>query len=213
MKLSFKILLFSLGFIFIKTSVVAQSSVTFEGQSLISTFMFFDSIGTQDMDYSASVTGGWNLGYRYVSDGGFLLRASLGMRTAGATLVYDNINYSWDFQYADLRVGAGYMYNKGRFQPYINVAPYFAILTTANQTINNENFDIIKSDRISQFDVGLFINPGLQVKISDNISIYAEFNYMMGLLNMEANSNGQRSYNRAYAGTLGVSFTFTELKE
>jgi hypothetical protein len=187
----------------------AQSNVTIDASQVVSTFKFTDSTGTQDKSYSPVYSGAYSLGYRYASEGGLLIRAGLGMRKAGATMVYDNINYTWNLQYADIKVGAGYIYNKASFQPYLSVSPYYAMLLKANQSLNNENFDIINSKSLQKNDYGVFITPGLQFKASDAISVYTEFNYMMGLRNLETDS-GQKSYNRAYSFSLGVAFTITK---
>lgn len=184
----------------------AQSSITIDASQVVSTFKFTDSAGVQDKSYSPIYSGAYSLGYRYESEEGLLIRAGLGMRKAGATMDYDNINYTWNLQYADVKVGVGYIYNKVRLQPYLSASPYYAMLLKANQSLNNENFDIINSKSLQKNDYGVFITPGLQFKASDAISVYTEFNYMMGLRNLET-SSGQKSYNRAYSFSLGVAFT------
>lgn len=187
----------------------AQSSITLEASQVVSTFKFTDSAGVQDKSYAPIYTGAYGLGYRYASEGGLLIRAGLGMRKAGATMVYDHINYAWNLQYADVKVGVGYMYNKKRFKPYVTASFYYALLLKANQSLNNESFDIKDSKSLKTNDYGVFITPGLQFKASDAISVYTEFNYMMGLQNLET-GNGQKSYNRAYSLSLGVAFTISK---
>ncbi len=207
-----KILLLSLAFIFIKTSTMAQSSITFDASQVFSNFRFTDSKGTLDKNYSSNISGSYNLGYRYSGTSGLLLRSSIGMRKAGATLVYDGSNYAWNLQYVDIKLGAGYLYDAGRFSPYLTASPYFSYLLKANQILNNSNYDIKKSNSIKDTDYGVFITPGVQTKVSENISAYAEFNYIMGLQNIETSSNGQKGYNRAYAVTVGVSISLSGKK-
>lgn len=201
-----KILFLLTGMFIASTQVIAQSSVTIEASQVISTFKYIDSDGTRDKSYSGIYSGAYGLGYRYVSEAGLLVRAGLGMRKGGATMVYDNTNYTWNLQYADVKAGIGYMYNKKQFKPYLSASGYYAILLKANQSLNNENFDIKNSKSLKKNDFGIFITPGLQFKASDAVSVYAEFNYMMGLQNLEVDS-GQKSYNRAYSFSLGVAFT------
>jgi hypothetical protein len=198
-----KILLLSIGFMFIKTSLMSQSNLTFEVSQVYSNFKFLDSTGTQDKTYKPIYCNAYNFGYRFESQGGFLFRASVGMRKAGATMVYDAMSYKWDMQYADVKVGVGYIYNKKRFQPYISASPYFAYLLKADQLKNNETFDIVDSKSMKMYDYGFFVTPGLKVKLSDFVSIYTEFNYMMGLQNLETD-NGQEAYNNAFSLSLGV---------
>lgn len=205
------ILWFSLVFMIIKTSVMAQSSFTLDASQMLTNFKFIDSMGVQDKSYSGNYSGAYSIGYRYSSAGGFLFRAGIGMRKAGATLVYDATNYSWDLQYADVKLGIGYKYDAGRIQPYLTVSPYYAFLLKANQRINNEDFDIKNSKSLQKTDYGIFISPGTQIRISDDIAAYAEFSYLMGLQNIETDA-GQKGYNTAYALTVGVAFTIGSAK-
>jgi len=129
------------------------------------------------------------------------------MRNAGATMVYDEMNYSWNLQYANGKVGTGYMLKNNKVSPYIIASGYFGYLVSGYQTINNENFNIKKSEAISSIDYGILVMPGVQINISDDISIFFEFNYLMGLKNLE-NDENQKSSNYAYGLTSGFSFTF-----
>lgn len=205
-----KTLLLVAGFTLTGTSAMAQSAVTIDASQAFTNFKFTDSKGNVDNSYRALASGAYSLGYRYVSEKGIMFRASLGMRRAGATMVYDASNYSWNLQYADIKLGAGYMYKGGRFSPYLNVSGYYSMLLTAYQVLNNINYDIKNSKSIQNNDFGILVTPGLQFKASDNISVYTEFNYLMGLQNLETGSNGEKSYNRAYSMSLGVAFTITK---
>jgi hypothetical protein len=206
-----KIVFFLLGFIGLHTSVLAQSSITVDASQQYSTFKFIDSQGESDRAYSGNFSGGYSVGYRHGGElGGLLIRAALGMRKAGATMVYDDTNYMWDLQYVDIRAGVGYMLLGERIQPYFTATPYFSRLLKANQVINNENFDLLKSGSLKKSDYGVFASPGVQITVSDAFSAYLEFNYMMGLQNLETTGDDQKSYNRAYTLTLGVSFNLTK---
>jgi hypothetical protein len=206
-----KILLLLLGFMCINASLMAQSSLTLDASQQFSTFKFTDSQGSQDKNYSGSYSGAYSIGYRHGGElGGLLVRASIGMRKAGATMVYDDTNYMWDLQYADVKAGIGYMLFAERLQPYITASPYFAYLLKANQLINNENFDLLESGSLKSSDYGVFVTPGVQITLSDSFSVYIEFNYMMGLQNIETGNNEQKAYNHAYALTLGASFNITK---
>ncbi|MBN4051186.1 outer membrane beta-barrel protein [bacterium AH-315-M05] len=203
----FKILLLSIGcFIFIKASI-AQSSMTIDASQVFSNFKFTDSEGNQDKSYSGNYSGAYSLGYRYASEGGLLIRTSIGMRKGGATLVFDDANYNWTLQYAEFKLGGGYMYGDGLFKPHLTVAGYFGYLLKANQRVNNEDFDIINLESIQKIDYGVIGSLGTQITISDEISAYTEFSYLMGLQNIETDDNGQKASNVAYMLTLGLAFS------
>ena len=208
-----KILLLSLGFLLMGTAcLVAQSNITIDASQTLTSFKFLDDQGNQDKGYSGVYSGAYSLGYRYTGKKGSLFRGGVGMRKAGASLVYDGMNYSWNLQYLDIKLGAGWMFGKKRTKPYICVSPYYAFLLKATQVLNNQAFDILNTKSLKTSDYGVNFTPGVQFKASDVISIYGEFNYMLGLQNLET-STTEKSYNRAYALTLGVAFTITEQKK
>jgi hypothetical protein len=210
-----KIMLLSVALICAANLSMAQSSLTIDASQLLTTFKFTDSEGNVDKSYLGSYEGAYSIGYRSVSDGGFLIRASLGMRGAGATMVYDDANYIWNLRYADVKAGLGYAFGYGIVRPYISVASYFGYLLKASQTLNHEIFDILDYGSLQKIDYGVIGAPGVQITISDFVSAYAEFNYLMGLKNVESSANnvessskGQTSKNMAYGITAGIAFTF-----
>ena len=210
----FKIILFVLGFIS-TTTAMGQSSLTIDASQLYSTFKFQDSQGNVDDSYLPAYTGAYSIGYRYSSEGGLLIRANVGMRNAGATMIYDDANYLWSLQYADAKLGAGYLLNLGRFNPYVTVSGYYAYLLKANQIQGSTNYDMIKGAKLQRTDYGVVASPGLQVTLSEYISVYTELSYLMGLQNMEtqnveSTTSIQQGYNRAYSLTLGLAFTITK---
>jgi len=205
-----KILWLLLGFISYVTTVNAQSSLTLEASQLYASFKFTDSQGSSlNSEYSGIFTGAYGVGYRFVTDGGLMLNAGVGMRKAGATLVYDEMNYMWDLQYANARLGIGYMLKIDRISPYLNVSGYYAYMLRGFQTINNEDFNIKDSELLNKTDYGIFIIPGVQFTLSDAVSTFLEFNYLMGLKNLEKDES-QKATNFAYGLTLGLSFSFVE---
>jgi opacity protein-like surface antigen len=210
-----KILLLLIGIISITTNLSAQqSSLTFDASQLYTSFNFTDSLGTKlNSEYSGIYTGAYNVGYNFTLDFGLFFHGGIGMRKAGATMVYDDINYMWNLQYTDVKLGVGYIYNENRFKPYFNSSSYFAYLLKANQSLNNENFDILKSKSISNIDFGVLITPGLKVEINKTISVFTEFTYLMGLKNLESSNNAQKSFNKGFGFSLGLSFNLNETDE
>ena len=73
------------------------------------------------------------------------------------------------------------------------------------------NYDVKKDKTIKNSDAGVLIVPGVKAFISDYISIYTEFSYLLGLQNLEAKT-GQKLNNRGYFLTLGLAVTITKSK-
>lgn len=189
------------------SSVMAQSNLMIDASQVFSNFKFIDSQGIQDKDYKINYTGAYNFGYQYQSDFGLIARTGVGMRKGGATMVYDGANYNWSLQYVSYNLGLGYMYGDGLLKPYLTVAGYFGYLLKANQTINNQDFDIIDLDQIQKIDYGLIGSIGTQIELNDAMSAYTEFSYLMGLQNIETSTLGQESSNVSYVLTLGLIFS------
>ena len=209
-------------------SLQAQSRLQIDASQQVTTFRFLDSDGILDKNYSPVYSGAYNAGYAYELDFGLFFKGGVGMRQAGATLVYDAANYQWDLQYLNTKIGAGYQYAFGMFSPYITVSGYYGFLLKANQTNNNEDFDIIESGSIIRHDVGIVFSPGVNVNVTDAIRVFGELSYLKGLQNVEAEDNGQTtisyllgtknmasdatgqvSTNIGYAITVGLSFAIS----
>lgn len=197
-----------LGLISGMTTINAQSGLSLEASQLYTSFKFTDSQeNTLNSEYSGIFTGAYGLGYRYILGNGLMVRASLGIRNAGATMVYDNTNYTWDLKYADFKLGGGYMLKKDRISPYLNVSGYYGFMLSGYQTINNEDFDIKKSESMQTTDYGVCITPGIEISFTGALSSFVELNYIMGLQNLEKD-DAQKSTNIAYGLSVGLSFYF-----
>jgi len=217
MKTTNLIFLFVLGIAIITPKQAnAQSSITIEASQMITNFAFQNSEGLQENsyfilnsenEYKPVYSGSYHVGYAYMFDMGLFIKANVGMRKGGATMVYDNNNYRWDLKYGQGRLGFGYALDLGLFAPYLGVYGYYAQLLKANQTINNEDFDIINNGEIESNDYGVYVSPGVQINASDYMSVFLEISYLMGLQNIESSQDeGQEAYNLANAFTLGLSF-------
>ena len=187
-----------------------ESSFTLEASQLVSTFKFVDSDNVkQNSDYQSIFTGAYGIGYRNIFDNNILLKAGLGKRNGGANYVYDDMNYSWRLEYFEAKIGGGYILKRRVFSPYIVLNGYYGHLLRGTQILNNEEFNITKSGVLKRSDFGIIGNIGLNFKISNFISAYAEGQYLYGLSNIEEDS-GQTTSNRSYGLTLGLSFNLTE---
>lgn len=191
----------------------AQHALSIDASQVISTFSFSETVDPTNFElfgtgeYNPLLSGAYSVGYRYDALLGFTARGSLGMRKAGASTVIDQTNYQWEFQYIELKAGAGYRLDFGeKLGVYATLSPYITYLLNANQRLDNEDFDIKKSGDINTIDYGVHFTPGVLFTVSEFISAYGEFSYMAGLKNLETGSTDQKSYNIAYALTLGVAF-------
>jgi hypothetical protein len=184
----------------------AQHSITVDVSQNVTNLSFTNSLGKKDKNYNSEYSTSYTFGYRYSLDNGVFFPGKLGMRKGGASYVFDSMNYFWDLQYADFRLGAGYNYSLGDFSVHASVTGYVGFLLKANQVINNENFDIKESDQFSNNDFGIFISPGVSYPVNDQISLYLDLNYMMGLKNLESTTD-QKSKNTLFGASLGVAFS------
>ena len=183
-----------------------QSSITIDASQNITNFKFTNSEGEKDENYKANYSGGYSLGYRYSLENGMFFPVKLGMRSAGASYIYDDANYSWKMQYAEARLGVGYNYSFEKFAVHLSATGYFGYLLKANQRLNNEDFDIRDSGTINTSDYGVFISPGINYQANELINVYLDLNYMLGLANLETDES-QESKNTLFGATLGLAFT------
>ena len=193
------IILFPVLFITIHSS--SQSNVTFDAGQMFSTFKFIDAQGNQEKNLTNNITGCFSLGYQYEQNNGLFVRANVGMRKAGASMVFDETNVNWNMQYADVSLGLGYILNKWRLKPYFSASPYFGYLLKADQTIGPDKYDIKQKKLIKTSDFGVFLSPGVKIAVSNLISIYAEYKYILGLQNLE--TSDQKSFNRGFSARPG----------
>lgn len=205
-KLIIRLVLVSIAFIaFESVSLAQNSSITIDASQNMTNFKFTDSRGEVDDSYKPNFSGSYNLGYRYNTDFGLFAGIKLGMRNAGASLIYDDANYSWNLQYVDTKIDIGYMHSFDKFSAYLAVSPYFGYMLRATQTLNHQDYDIINSGDLEKVDYGLFISPGVNFQINDYVSVYSQFNYMIGLQNLET-IEGQESKNTLMGLSLGLAF-------
>ena len=188
------------------TMSFAQHDLTIEASQNITNFKFTNSAGEQVEDYKPNYSGAYALGYRYSLENGLYFPVKLGIRSGGATYVYDNSNYIWDLKYFESRLGVGYNYSFGKFGAHFTAMGYYGLLLKANQTLNNEEFDIRESGEIQTGDFGVFLSPGVNFEANEYINIYLDLNYMLGLGNLETNES-QTSNNTLMGATLGLAFS------
>jgi len=188
----------------------AQSSLTLEASQWYANFSFKDSDGgKQNKDYSGIFAGAYSIGYRYDFDFGLMIKTTVGMRSSGSNLVYDGSDYSWRLQYLDLRLGVGYQYKLNRISPYLMVSGYYGNLLRGHQILNNEHFNIKESELMETSDFGMIFSPGANISINDRIKVFTEFNYLLGLANIEKDEE-QTTKNNGMGLTLGLALSISK---
>ena len=206
--LKLSVILFSL--IFAET-IFGQSSITVEASQVYSKFRFISSNGEKDISYSYKPSSAYHFGYMHSLESGVFFQGNIGTRKGGATYVLNEANYQWDLNYFDFRLGVGYAYSFGNIDAYLGISPYFSHLLTANQILDNESFDIIKDGSLKRSDIGMYISPGAQYKVTNSMSIYGQFDTMIGLSNLENSDSEQITNNRAIAFAFGLSFSLQSI--
>ncbi|MDP1747673.1 MAG: hypothetical protein Q8L90_19015 [Bacteroidota bacterium] len=199
---------------FFTKPVIAQGYINLEGAQVFSTFKFSSKISNSDqvfsdnIDYYRTSVSAFSLIYQYENPNGIFALGGIGMRKAGSALVYNNLDYIWKMQYADVKAGIGYQFNKWRIKPYASMLPYYASLLNAVQSIGLKSYDIKTGKSIKNYDFGLFLGLGFKATISKQISIFTEYNYILGLKNIETTID-QYLYNRGFSIKLGLSLNIT----
>ena len=121
------------------TSKAQEPSFTIEASQLVSTFKFVDSDNMkQNSDYQSIFTGAYGIGYRNAFRNNVIFKAGLGKRNGGANYVYDGMNYSWRLEYAEAKIGGGYILKRRVFSPYAVLNGYYGHLLRGTQILNNE---------------------------------------------------------------------------
>ncbi|MGB2735057.1 MAG: hypothetical protein WBC35_14370 [Saprospiraceae bacterium] len=188
----------------------AQPAFTAEVSQIFPSFKFKDSEGVKlNSEYQSLITGAYGIGLRFITEGGIIFKGGIGMRTGGANLLYDETNYSWKLQYGDLKLGLGYRVNFKTVKPYITASGYYATMLRGTQIINNEHINVLKSSALSNRDYGLVFSPGIDIRFSKFISSFIEFNYLLGLANIELGSN-QNAKNSSVGVSIGVATSLIE---
>ncbi len=196
---------------FIQKNIPAQSFLNTDAALVFSTFKFISKTNNPDnpsSSYSSISSNAFGVGYKYIKPNGLVILTGAGIRKAGASLIYNGINYTWNLQYIDLKAGIGYQYSKWPIKPYMAISPYYAYLLNARQIIGLSYYDIKSNNTIKSNDFGVFAIAGFNVPVSHHVSVYAEYNYILGLRNIETSAS-QYLYNRGPSFKLGLLFNIS----
>lgn len=214
MKTLIKIAFFSILLLVANQQTIAQSNVYVDVAQVFSKFKFSSATNNEapGSGYSTITNTSFGFGYQYANQNGLLLLGGLNIRKAGSALIVNKVNYSWNLQYIDIKAGVGYQYNKYRIKPYVVVAPSYSYLLNANQNVGLNYFDIKSTQSIKTSDFSVFFTGGLNIDLSRYFSIFVDYNYILGLNNIET-GEGQFLYNRAFALRGGLLFNISAVAE
>ena len=194
------------------TSII-KPCITLDVGELLSTFKFTDKTNVVQPVFTHNVAACFNFGYCYAlktghygNQNGLFIQANVGMRKGGAATVYEGLDVNWVTQYANASIGLGYLYNKWRLKPYFSASPYFGYLLKANETIGITNYDLKSSSIMNSTDIGLIFSTGVKFVLTNFISLYTDYKYILGVHNVE-NTTGKESYNRGFSFNLGIAIT------
>lgn len=181
----------------------AQSSLTMDFGQNFTTLKFMDDQGNADTSIRPNFSTSFNVGYSYALDQGIFFSTKIGFRPAGASYVYDDVNYKWNMNYTEYRLGVGYAYDLGPVTARLSAQGYVGYLFKAEQQLHHLTRDMLAAESIEEWDLGLFITPGVEYPINDILNIGLNFNYMLGLYNIEVDE-GQSTKNSLMGSNVSI---------
>ncbi|MFY0642884.1 MAG: hypothetical protein JXR19_00300 [Bacteroidia bacterium] len=184
----------------------AQLRLTVEASQFSSNFLFTDSDGERDNNYTAKLTGAYRVGYQVKWNSGIYFRNSIGIRKAGATYEFNGINNDWDLQYVEFQLGLGYMKYMESIGVYIAVSPYYAHLTRGNQRLSGINYNLVNSDNFNVNEIGVTARGGLLIDLSEQLDLNVGVSFLRGFTNLELEDNGQITNSQSMGFDLGLAF-------
>lgn len=194
----------------LSAGIQAQSSFYLEASQIFTNFSFKDSDGTkQNKEYKGIFTNSYGIGYRYEMDFGLMFRLGFGVRNAGSNLVYDDSDYSWRLKYLEESLGIGYKYKMNGISPYLVVSGYLGQMIRGSQILNNEHFNITESKLMKTSDYGMVFSPGVEFSLMNTVSCFVEFDYMLGLANLEKQDD-QKSTIKGMGLNAGIAISISK---
>ena len=181
----------------------AQNALTLDFGQNFTKLLFTDDQGTTETSIQPVFSTSLNLGYAYSLKEGVFFSTKLGFRPAGASYVYDEVNYRWDMNYTELRLGVGYAHDLGSITARFSTAGYAGYLFKAEQRLHHLTRDMLAAESIETWDYGMFFTTGVAYALNDQLSLGIDFNYMLGLNNIEVDE-GQTTKNSLIGSNLNL---------
>ncbi len=196
--------LLTVSVLFITCNSFAQDYLSIVLSKSYSNFNFTNSQGVKDNTIKAVLNNAYALNYQKAFDNNFFVRGELGYKQMGAYSVFNSQEISWNLNYADLNLGGGYALQISKVKAYLGASLYGAYLSSANQTIGADFYDIKKNNSIKKNDCGINAFIGASYSITNVTSIFVECAKSNGLYQLDQGSN-QRLFNKAVFFKLGFT--------
>jgi outer membrane protein W len=196
--------LFILILFFLSTEqLMGQSALTVDFGQNFTNFKYTDAQGNENDSFESNFSNSLNVGYSYYLKQGIFFSSKIGYRKAGASYVFDDFNYKWNLNYTDFKLGIGYERDLGPLYAHFSVQGYAGYLFKAEQILHNTERDMLEDETLEEWDFGLFFTPGVSYAINEKVHIGLDFNYMLGLSNIETDKN-QETFNTLMGSSVNL---------
>lgn len=189
-------------FLFFYGGINAQESFSVHFAQTYSKFRFTDTNGNSDENMMSDIRYAYGINYSKLFNSGFFIRPETGYKNLGAVSILNNQKLSWSLHYADANIGAGYLINKFKFQPYAGASLYFAFLYKAEQSIGSAYYNLMQDKEIKTTDYGVNFYGGVKYEFTDLAGVCFELRKSTGLKQLEENSSdgaNQKLFNRSFS--------------
>jgi hypothetical protein len=173
-------------------------------------FQYENDLGQEDENLTFTngnayaISLGMRIGKRH------LLRPEILYSEAGAKSEFLNDPISWKLNY--LGVGASYLFHVFNL-PNFSISPGVIIgydyLLKGEQNIGEISYDLKETDALKTWDLNAGALISGRFKVTESLSIIAEYRYNLGLNQIEKKDEGERTKNFAHKALIGLSFNIS----
>ena len=146
----------------------------------------------ESLNYSTEIKPSFGFSYTHVR-GGFSYNFSIDRLFIGSSYSNQDINTSINAEYVQPSISLNYYFNKPtkRISPTLGAGIAQGVITNADQTLNNENYNLLSSERFNRFDTGLLLFGGITAFKKDIFRIEMGYSFRYGVSNLEKDINNQ----------------------
>ena len=173
-------------------------------------FYYKNDMGQKDENLSLSsgnayaLSLGMRLGERHQ------LRPEILYSEAGAKSEFLNDPISWKLNYIGFRASyLFHVFNKSNFSISPGVIIGYDYLLKGDQFIGNTKYDLKETDALKAWDLNAGALLSGRFKVTESLSIIAEYRYNLGLNQIEKKDVGERTKNFAHKALIGLSFNIS----
>ena len=201
--------LFLLASMLFTLSSFSQDNFSMHFSQTYSWFRYTDSEGNVDENMESDIRYSYALNYNKILPSGIYIRPELGYKNLGANSLYNTQKLHWSLHYLDFNLGAGYIFDQFRFQPFAGASLYAAYLFKAEQNVGGDYYNMIKEDAIKRMDFGFNLHVGVLYSFTKQAMVFLQATQSTGLSQLDVNQEGQNQKlnNRAFMFHMGLAFT------